>query len=80
MPIGRLDLNTEGLLLLTNDGGLKRTMELPSSGIPRTYRARAFGDVTQEQLEALADGVEIDGMRYGSIDAFAGCSNIWASK
>ncbi len=69
MPIGRLDLNTEGLLLLTNDGGLKREMELPSSGIPRTYRARAFGDVSQEQLEALADGVEIDGMRYGSIDA-----------
>ncbi|AWW75057.1 pseudouridine synthase [Erythrobacter sp. KY5] len=69
MPIGRLDLNTEGLLLLTNDGGLKRQMELPSSGIPRTYRARAFGDVSQEQLEALIEGVEIDGVRYGSIDA-----------
>ena len=69
MPIGRLDLNTEGLLLLTNDGGLKRQMELPSSGIPRTYRARAFGDVNQEQLEALIEGVEIDGVRYGSIDA-----------
>jgi len=69
MPIGRLDLNTEGLLLLTNDGGLKRQMELPSSGIPRTYRARAFGDVSQEQLEALSEGVEIDGIRYGSIDA-----------
>ncbi|WP_298467148.1 pseudouridine synthase [uncultured Erythrobacter sp.] len=69
MPIGRLDMNTEGLLLLTNDGGLKRLMELPSSGVPRTYRARAFGDVTQAQLEALADGVEIEGVRYGSIDA-----------
>lgn len=69
MPIGRLDLNTEGLLLMTNDGGLKRLMELPSSGIPRTYRARAFGEVTQEQLEALAEGVEIDGVRYGPIDA-----------
>ncbi|MEL6529237.1 MAG: pseudouridine synthase [Pseudomonadota bacterium] len=69
MPIGRLDLNTEGLLLLTNDGGLKRQMELPSSGIPRTYRARAFGDIKQDQLEALADGVEIEGVRYGSIDA-----------
>lgn len=69
MPVGRLDLNTEGLLLLTNDGGLKRQMELPSSGIPRTYRARAFGDVSQEQLEELIDGVEIDGIRYGSIDA-----------
>ena len=69
MPIGRLDLNTEGLLLLTNDGGLKRQMELPSSQVPRTYRARAFGDVSQEQLEALIEGVEIDGVRYGSIDA-----------
>lgn len=69
MPIGRLDLNTEGLLLLTNDGELKRQMELPSSGIPRTYRARTFGDVTQEQLEELIDGITIDGVNYGSIDA-----------
>lgn len=69
MPIGRLDINTEGLLLLTNDGGLKRKMELPSSGVPRTYRARAFGDISQEQLEALSEGVEIEGVRYGSIDA-----------
>lgn len=69
MPVGRLDLNTEGLLLLTNDGGLKRTMELPATKVPRTYRARAFGMVTQAQLEDLMDGVEIDGVRYGSIDA-----------
>ncbi|MEM1053780.1 MAG: pseudouridine synthase [Pseudomonadota bacterium] len=69
MPIGRLDLNTEGLLLLTNDGGLKRTMELPSSEIPRTYRARAFGEVSQEQLEDLIEGVEIEGVRYGPINA-----------
>jgi len=69
MPIGRLDLNTEGLLLLTNDGGLKRQMELPASGVPRTYRARAFGEVSQSQLEALSEGVEIEGVRYGSIDA-----------
>lgn len=69
MPIGRLDLNTEGLLLLTNDGALKRQMELPSSGIPRTYRARAFGEVSQEQLESLIEGVTIDGMNYGRIDA-----------
>jgi 23S rRNA pseudouridine2605 synthase len=69
MPVGRLDYNTEGLLLLTNDGELKRQMELPSSGIPRTYRARAFGDITQEQLESLIEGIEIDGMRYGRIDA-----------
>ena len=69
MPVGRLDFNTEGLLLLTNDGGLKREMELPSNGVERTYRARAFGTVSQEQLEELIDGVEIDGMRYGRIDA-----------
>lgn len=69
MPIGRLDLNTEGLLLLTNDGGLKRQMELPASGIPRMYRARTFGDVTQEQLEDLIDGITIEGVNYGSIDA-----------
>jgi 23S rRNA pseudouridine2605 synthase len=69
MPIGRLDLNTEGLLLLTTDGEFKRKLELPSSGIPRVYRARAYGEVTQQQLEALIEGVEIDGMRYGQIDA-----------
>jgi 23S rRNA pseudouridine2605 synthase len=69
MPIGRLDLNTEGLLLLTNDGELKRAMELPSSGVPRTYRARTFGDISQAQLEELIHGVTIDGMRYGQINA-----------
>ena len=69
MPVGRLDVNTEGLLLLTNDGGLKRTMELPSSKIPRTYRARTFGEITQNQLEDLMDGVTIEGMNYGRIDA-----------
>ena len=69
MPVGRLDYNTEGLLLMTNDGGLKRQLELPSSGVVRVYRARAFGDVTQDQLEELAEGVTIEGVRYGSIDA-----------
>jgi 23S rRNA pseudouridine2605 synthase len=69
MPVGRLDLNTEGLLLLTNDGELKRAMELPSSGIPRTYRARTYGDVSQSQLEDLMEGVTIDGMHYSRIDA-----------
>jgi len=69
MPVGRLDLNTEGLLLLTNDGELKRAMELPSSGIPRTYRARTFGDVHQLRLEDLMDGIEIEGVRYGPINA-----------
>lgn len=69
MPVGRLDFNTEGLLLLTNDGELKRAMELPSSGVPRTYRARAFGDISQAQLDELIEGIEIDGIRYGRIEA-----------
>lgn len=69
MPVGRLDMNTEGLLLLTTDGGLKRQLELPSSGVQRVYRARAFGDVSQDQLERLIEGIEIDGIRYGPIDA-----------
>ena len=69
MPVGRLDFTTEGLLLMTNDGELKRAMELPASGIPRTYRARAFGEVTQAMLDDLMDGVEIDGVRYGQIEA-----------
>lgn len=69
IPVGRLDFMTEGLLLLTNDGEFKRALELPRTGVVRTYRARAFGAVTQEQLEALADGVTIEGMHYGSINA-----------
>lgn len=69
MPIGRLDLNTEGLLLLTNDGELKRAMELPSNTVERTYRARTFGEVSQSQLEALIEGVTVEGMHYGRIDA-----------
>lgn len=69
MPIGRLDMTTEGLLLLTTDGEFKRQMELPATGVPRTYRARAFGEVSQAQLEDLFDGLEIDGIRYGRIDA-----------
>ncbi|MCT2559040.1 rRNA pseudouridine synthase [Tsuneonella sp. YG55] len=69
MPVGRLDMNTEGLLLLTNDGELKRALELPSSNVPRTYRARAFGEVSQARLDELIEGVEIDGIRYGRIEA-----------
>jgi 23S rRNA pseudouridine2605 synthase len=69
MPVGRLDLNTEGLLLLTTDGEFKRQLELPSTGIERTYRARAYGNISQEQLEDLIEGIEIEGIRYGSIDA-----------
>jgi 23S rRNA pseudouridine2605 synthase len=69
MPVGRLDYNTEGLLLLTTDGEFKRQLELPATGIERIYRARAHGNVTQEQLESLIEGIEIEGVRYGSIDA-----------
>ena len=69
MPVGRLDLNTEGLLLLTTDGELKRQLELPATGVERTYRARVFGEISQAQLEDLIDGIEIEGVRYGPIDA-----------
>ncbi len=69
IPVGRLDFMTEGLLLLTNDGELKRQLELPRTGVIRRYRARAFGAVSQDQLESLSEGVTIEGMRYGSIDA-----------
>ncbi|MGF1563522.1 MAG: pseudouridine synthase [Geminicoccaceae bacterium] len=67
MPIGRLDLTTEGLLLLTNDGGLKRMLELPSTGWLRRYRVRAYGKIDQASLDALAGGVTIDGVAYGPI-------------
>jgi len=69
MPVGRLDFMTEGLLLLTNDGELKRQLELPKAGVVRTYRVRAFGQVTQAQLEKLAEGITIEGIHYGSINA-----------
>jgi 23S rRNA pseudouridine2605 synthase len=69
MPVGRLDFMTEGLLLLTNDGELKRKLELPRTAVVRTYRARAHGQVTQAQLEDLAEGITIEGIRYGSINA-----------
>ena len=69
ISIGRLDFNTEGLLLLTNDGGLARALELPDTGWLRRYRVRAHGEVTQAQLDELKKGVEVDGIKYGSIDA-----------
>ena len=69
MPVGRLDFMTEGLLLLTNDGELKRRLELPRSGVVRRYRARAFGPVTQADLDKLAEGITIEGIHYASIDA-----------
>jgi len=69
ISVGRLDLTTEGLLLLTNDGGLARVLELPETGWLRRYRVRAFGRVTQEQLDRLRGGITIDGIRYGPIEA-----------
>ncbi len=69
VSIGRLDFNTEGLLLLTNDGELARHLELPSTGWLRKYRVRAHGSITQAQLDALKDGIEIEGVRYGPIEA-----------
>lgn len=69
ISIGRLDLTSEGLLLLTNDGELARRLELPANGWLRRYRARAFGRVSQEELDALKDGITVEGVRYGSIEA-----------
>ena len=69
MSIGRLDINTEGLLLLTNDGGLARVLELPSTGWLRRYRVRAHGSVDQGKLDQLKDGIAVDGVLYGGIDA-----------
>jgi 23S rRNA pseudouridine2605 synthase len=69
ISVGRLDLNSEGLLLLTNDGGLARGLELPAAGIMRRYRARAYGRVTQERLDRLKDGITVEGVHYGSIEA-----------
>jgi 23S rRNA pseudouridine2605 synthase len=69
VSVGRLDLNTEGLLLLTNDGGLARTLELPATGWLRRYRVRAHGRVRQDELARLHGGITIDGIRYGSIEA-----------
>jgi len=69
LSVGRLDINTEGLLLLTNDGGLARALELPSTGWLRRYRVRAHGSVTQEQLDELENGIAVDGVLYGSIQA-----------
>lgn len=69
ISVGRLDINSEGLLLLTNDGELARALELPNTGVVRRYRARAHGRVTQERLDKLKDGITVEGVRYGSIEA-----------
>ncbi|MCZ6446806.1 MAG: pseudouridine synthase [Alphaproteobacteria bacterium] len=69
ITIGRLDFNTEGLLLLTNDGALARTLELPATGWVRRYRVRVHGPVDEAALAALAQGKILDGIRYGPVDA-----------
>lgn len=69
MPIGRLDFNSEGLLLLTNDGGLKRRLELPATGWQRRYRVRVHGKVDADKLARLSRGIAIDGFDYGPIEA-----------
>ena len=69
ISVGRLDLNTEGLLLLTNDGELSRALELPTSALVRQYRARARGRITQEKLDTLKNGTTVDGIHYGPIEA-----------
>ena len=80
ISIGRLDYNTEGLLLLTNDGGLKRVLELPDTGWLRRYRVRAHGSITQARLDTLRDGIEVEGVKYGPIEATLDSepgANVW---
>lgn len=83
ISIGRLDLNTEGLLLLTNDGELSRHMELPATGWKRRYRARIYGLNDPQLLAKLANGITIDGVKYGKIeveieDKKEPSKNVWA--
>jgi 23S rRNA pseudouridine2605 synthase len=80
ISVGRLDLSSEGLLLLTNDGDLARSLELPATGLKRRYRARAFGRVSQEKLDRLKDGLVVEGVAYGPIEAElerGSGSNVW---
>jgi 23S rRNA pseudouridine2605 synthase len=80
MSIGRLDINTEGLLLLTNDGGLARVLELPTTGWLRRYRVRAHGEIDQDALDKLKEGIAVDGVLYGAIEATLDRtqgSNVW---
>lgn len=80
ITVGRLDINTEGLLLLTNDGGLARELELPDTGWLRRYRVRAHGSVTQTQLDSLKNGIAVNGVLYGPIEALIDReqgSNVW---
>ena len=80
ISVGRLDFNTEGLLLLTNDGELARILELPATGWLRRYRARTHGSVSQAKLDELRGGVDIDGIHYGNVEATLDRvqgSNLW---
>lgn len=80
ISVGRLDLNSEGLLLLTNDGALSRYLELPATGWVRQYRVRAYGKTTQQQLDKLQKGSRIDGVTYGPIQAVmepSASANVW---
>lgn len=69
VSVGRLDMNTEGLLLLTNDGELARYLELPATGWKRRYRVRVHGKVDEERLKSLKKGITVEGVRYKSIEA-----------
>jgi 23S rRNA pseudouridine2605 synthase len=81
ISVGRLDFNTEGLLLLTNDGALARHLERPATGWLRRYRVRARGAIAQAELDVLKDGITIDGIHYGPVEAkldrIQGGGNIW---
>lgn len=82
ISIGRLDFNTEGLLLLTNDGALARHLELPSTGWLRRYRVRAHGRIAQTDLDGLKDGITIDEVRYGPVEATLDSvqgGNVWVT-
>ena len=82
ITVGRLDLNSEGLLLLTNDGDLKRKLELPSSKIVRSYRVRAKGVASENKLSRLRQGITVDGIRYRPMEVYIikqNTSNVWLS-
>lgn len=80
ISVGRLDMNSEGLLLLTNDGAVSRHLELPATGWTRKYRVRAFGTLGQKEIDAMKSGITVDGISYGAIEAEverAQGSNVW---
>ncbi|MDR1561352.1 MAG: rRNA pseudouridine synthase [Holosporaceae bacterium] len=83
ISVGRLDFNSEGLLLFTNNGDLARKLELPSSGLKRKYRARIFGNLPKDKMETLKKGLTINGIKYKPIDVkidkISGSANFWAT-